>query len=618
MEYLALLKIRVRIKFILFSIFFFLILKDNLYFAENPLKEKIKLLPQVKEIEWKEKVFEINTKYAVIFAEKEEVNSPTLKKCKEFLKSIGIVRVDVTDNFEKIKNYPTVIVLKRLEKKEAIPDTNYISFSQGYTLSISKEGNSLIIKLSGVEKIGTFYALQTFKQLVVIEKDKIYLPEVFIRDKPSFPVRGVIEGGGGNWSFPERMRMIDFFASVKFNIYLYAPKGDKKLRDEWRRPYTKEEIENFQNLIRKCEENFIIFSVIFSPALSFNFADEEDFKRLLKKYESMYNLGCRHFGIFFDDILPALGTPQENKMFSHPAEAHVYLANRLYNALKKKNPEIIFSFCPTPYWGITPSRYLEIVKEKLNKEIYVGWTGIDVCSREIRTEEAKKFKELVGGKIAIGDNFPVHGGGIATGPVRDRDRDLYLYVDSFLSNPLWRNPEISKISLSTIADYTWSPENYDPDKSWENSLRIFAGDTLYPVMRTFAEQYQAAWAVRARPSKISVLFEKFYQSYIEGKEVEQIEKDLREELQNLLRCRSVLREEFDNIYFLKEADEYLKECENYAKGAIQILDLIKNFEKPQEKSKREKIVNKMKEILSTISPEIQSGKRDVFKDLWGE
>ena len=85
---------------------------------------------------------------------------------------------------------------------------------EGYYLSVNEKE----IVLAGNDERGTYYALQTFAQLLKDGK----LPEVEIKDYPSVRYRGVVEGFYGTpWSHQARLSQLKFYGKNKMNTYIY-------------------------------------------------------------------------------------------------------------------------------------------------------------------------------------------------------------------------------------------------------------------------------------------------------------------------------------------------------------------------------------------------------------
>ena len=58
-------------------------------------------------------------------------------------------------------------------------------------------------------------------------------------------------------------------------------------------------------------------------------------------------------------------------------------------------------------------------------------------------------------------------------------------------NPM-EHAELSKIALSTGADYSWNTSKYDYQESWKKSIEMIYGD-LAPYMITFADSTHQEW-----------------------------------------------------------------------------------------------------------------------------
>ncbi len=79
--------------------------------------------------------------------------------------------------------------------------------AEGYVLGIGRDSSDQArVVLSGVDATGTFYAAQTLRQLVVPVAGREWLPGIAVRDWPTTPLRGVIEGFyGPPWSTADRL-----------------------------------------------------------------------------------------------------------------------------------------------------------------------------------------------------------------------------------------------------------------------------------------------------------------------------------------------------------------------------------------------------------------------------
>ncbi len=342
---------------------------------------------------------------------------------------------------------------------------------EGYEISVN--GLPFEARISARSPAGFFYALITLEQLMAKNEKGAVIYTGTVTDYPMFMYRGVLEGGYSVWSHEKRVSNLRWMGLLKMNSFIYAPKEGEYFRRRWRARYPQKELDEFKEYIDICNSQHIEFAYSLSPALSMEYSDPAEFDTLVAKYRQIQELGVKKFGIFFDDVIPVLSTPADRARYSHIAEAEVEVSNKLLKALREYDPKAQLFFVPNQYWGWTPTRYFQIVTEKLDPEIEVGWTGKEIVSKKILSADAKRFIETVGRKPAIGDNWSPFG------PVVNRDGDLYKYSNSYLNNPYSfasaPEAERSKFVDSTVADYGWNPERYDPRRSFVMAARSIAG-----------------------------------------------------------------------------------------------------------------------------------------------
>jgi hyaluronoglucosaminidase len=71
------------------------------------------------------------------------------------------------------------------------------------------------------------------------------------------------------------------------------------------------------------------------------------------------------------------------------------------------------------------------------------------------------------------------------GPIRGREKGLHKYSAGLLSNPMLQF-EASLIPISTIGDYLWNSQDYDPEISWEAALiKVIPNEVDRVALRKF-------------------------------------------------------------------------------------------------------------------------------------
>ena len=303
--------------------------------------------------------------------------------------------------------------------KKQIPEK-----ADGYFLKIAKDR----IVIAGADERGVYYGVQTLAQLLTLGK----LPVVEITDYPDVPYRGVVEGFYGTpWSHEARMDQLDFYGKNKMNVYIYGPKDDPYHRTpHWRKPYPTQEGARIKQLVNEAKENEVIFYWAIHPGGDIRW-NEEDRSNLLRKFESMYQLGVRGFAVFFDDI-SGDGAQAEKQV-----ELLNYIDEHFVKAKQDVAPLIM---CPTVYcgaWG-QGTDYLPTLGEKLNKNIRVMWTGDKVCTN-ITQSTLDYVNPLLKRKAFIWWNYPVSDyvtDHLLLGPVYGNDQHIKDDVSAFVSNPM--------------------------------------------------------------------------------------------------------------------------------------------------------------------------------------
>ncbi len=309
------------------------------------------------------------------------------------------------------------------------------------------------------------------------------------QEKSSFPV-GIVEGFYGRpWSHEDRLEMIRFMGTIGMNHYCYAPKDDPYHRKKWREPYPEDEYKKLKELIRACQRARVTFCFAVSPGLDIEYSNPDEVRLLLDKLELLARDGVRAFALFFDDISSTFPQTRDQQHFHSFAEAHAYLANSVYNALREKYGNVSLIVCPTEYYHSDPTPYLTELAAKLHPSVPIVWTGLGVFSARVAPRDLLRIREVTGRKPFLWDNYPVNDwddGHIFLGPIRNRTPLMPLNLAGYWSNPM-NEAELSKIPLLTIADYFRSPEAYNPETSWRNALRRVGGTRAYPYLLRAAD-----------------------------------------------------------------------------------------------------------------------------------
>lgn len=349
-----------------------------------------------------------------------------------------------------------------------------------YWLNISSSG----IKISAADPSGEFYAIQTLAQMIELD-GKFGAGEVL--DWPDVPFRGTVEGFyGAPWKHEARLSQIRFYGKWKMNAYIYGPKDDPYSgfgSGKWRDEYPAENAKKISELVKAANENHVNFIWALHPGSTIRWHDKDndgipdDVVVAMKKFEAMYKLGVRAFGVFFDDIGgEGAKAEMQVKMLNH--------INREF--IKKKKDVAPLVMCPTQYSGTGNSPYINTLGTQLDKDISIMWTGPGICS-DIPAGPTARITELIRRPPFIWWNWPVSDycrKALLIGRTYGLAKENKGKYAGFTSNPMDK-PEASKIPLFGIADYCWNIDAFNSEKSWKDSFpRLYP--TLAPEMQLLA------------------------------------------------------------------------------------------------------------------------------------
>ncbi len=328
-------------------------------------------------------------------------------------------------------------------------------------------------------------------------------------NRPAFKFRGI---KGWAWSPEQYLAEIPVMAAYRMNFLMNCYSSLWELGEHgkwvtdrpmnfWYKPLTEEKKRSFEEVVRACRRNGIQFCFSMNPNLKsdrpFDYKNPRDFDALWQHYAWMQGLGVKWFNIALDDI----GTQID-------AEGQARVLNEILRRLRARDPGAQLIFCPTWYAGTgdagrethatlgagdTPGvRYIRTLARKLDPDIYLFWTGPEVRPLAIRRSDAEKFRALAQHRLFVWDNYPNNNQTptLDLGPLTGRDPQLGEVVDGYISNPMGFENEANRIPLLTIADYTWNPRAYDPERSIGQAI-VHLGSTAEQrvALRDLVELY---------------------------------------------------------------------------------------------------------------------------------
>ncbi len=389
-----------------------------------------------------------------------------------------------------------------------------------HIVSINNQGGKAQVVILGENTDAVFYGLATLEQ--ILDKGTANLPCAVFYDYADVQYRGVIEGYYGvPYSMEVTEDLFRFMARYKLNMYMYGAKSDPYHTRFWDKAYpqkisqkeeryglmTKDMMSHLTNVAHQCKVNFIW---AIHPGQTFTELGESDvLERIMSKFQLMYDLGVRQFGVFVDDV----GVPYDSPSLKQCAERLTDLQNMIdqkWNQPGTPADQMVkqLQYVPQLYaysWA-TPDNArkfwesLNPVPEKVN--IYT--TGKNVWSVPNSTDLAV-LNDYLGREVSWWWNYPCNDVDVTKIFVADTytnfadekhihysgDLEKELKVKTIIVNPMQQG-ELSKIPLFGVADYTWNMGSFNNMANWKASLPAILGEdtaeafeTIVPSLRYY-------------------------------------------------------------------------------------------------------------------------------------
>lgn len=359
--------------------------------------------------------------------------------------------------------------------------------AEGYALVVNGNG----VTIGGTDGAGQFYGVQTLAQLFSPGKPGSSITHIYIEDYPLMPLRGTIEGFYGEpWTDQARLDHLDWLATVKANTYVYTPKDDPYLRAEWRDLYPADRLEGLKKLVERASANHVHFTYAVSPGVSVCFSDQADRDTMLAKLQQVYDLGARAFSIPFDDISytkwnceldqTTYGAPGQGAAGNAQVDFLNYVQKQFIETHEGSFP---LQTVPTEYSDLNDTPYKTAIREKLDPNVIVQWTGTEVVPPYIKNVDAQACAKNFGRKVFLWDNYPVNDwddtrGRLLLAPYKYRDAGLHDHLQGIVGNPM-NQAHASRVALFSIAAFAWNDQAFDAEASWRASMNDLAsGDRV--------------------------------------------------------------------------------------------------------------------------------------------
>ncbi|MGG5462083.1 beta-N-acetylglucosaminidase domain-containing protein [Clostridium sp. B9] len=456
-------------------------------------------------------------------------------------------------------------------------DSDVLTRKEGYVLKTSNDENSKgNISIIGTDKDGAYYGVLTLSQILEQSTEDNKFAEVIVTDYPEIEFRGFIEGFYGTpWSHEDRMSLMKDTSEYKMNTYIYAPKDDPYHRLDWKELYPEKEAKQIAELAQAGAENNFNFCWTIHPGATLQFTDE-DFDALINKFEQLYDLGVRQFGVLFDDT-------DDWRNGQKQAEWINKIDTEFVKAKGDVAPMIVISARYNSAWGPNIDRYFKPFMQTLHDDIQVMWTGhatMSNVSKEVF--EWPKVQTGVDKEVAVWWNYPVNDycdSRILMAPMHNLNQDLDN-VTGFFSNPM-NQAEASKVALYSIADYTWNTNEFDYMASWEKSIEEFVPE-VHEEFKRFASNicflkddggasgpfvFDESWYLTEKIDELKAAMEN-------GESVALLANELRDEFSLIVSDYESITTKLENANLLDEIKEHLNAYKALGEAGVAAMDAL--------------------------------------------
>ena len=348
---------------------------------------------------------------------------------------------------------------------------------------ISAKGN--VVAVLGKDTDSAFYGITTLKHIFNQESGN-EIRNLLIKDFANGQWRGFIEGYYGiPWSNENRKSLMEFGGDFKMNAYIFAPKDDEYHSLKWRELYPEEKLAEIREMVEvgtKTKNKFIwTIHPFLNGDSAMRFDTEEHYKEdlgiIIAKFEQLYEIGVRQFGVLADD---AEGDESNQVKLMKDLEKWRLEKGDIYNLI----------FVPKVYTkesagGNVNNPYLNTMRQ-MPETVDIMWTG-DVILGWVTKETFDFFEEAVGREAFMWLNWPVNdinNKRLLMGKGQMLDPTVTNFK-GIVTNPM-QEAQASKPALFAIADYGWNRAGFNVDKSWEDSFKYIDKDATEELY-TFAK-----------------------------------------------------------------------------------------------------------------------------------
>jgi len=260
---------------------------------------------------------------------------------------------------------------------------------------------------------------------------------------------------------------------------------NQKMQYSWRVAFSAAEETEIAAWVNTCTTNGIECYLSVAPrgptpSEATTYSSNTDVDLLVDKFEALYALGVRNFGLNFDDlryVSQDVLMGDDVAVFNNLGEAHAYFVNEVYARFILTHAESNLM--------IVPLDYSAIGNLGSNEEIYLSELGalplaIEMLSSIAFVADADAAIRLTGRPHVVWDNqfayaYEITGADEYIAPLYHEVLDPTLIAGYAFLPLIPALEDDSLVSWCTAAFYAWSPERYDAERSFQLAVAKYQG-----------------------------------------------------------------------------------------------------------------------------------------------
>ncbi|MGB7416062.1 MAG: beta-N-acetylglucosaminidase domain-containing protein [Thermosynechococcaceae cyanobacterium] len=301
---------------------------------------------------------------------------------------------------------------------------------------------------------------------------------------------GIIEGFFGRpWGWQVRRDYASFLVQNHYCYYIYAPKADRILRQDWSGQWSAQAFKQLQHLGQTYHQAGLSWGLglnLFELHCDY---DTDAIATLEAKILYLNQLQPDILAILFDD------------MQGGGAEMAQIQADITHRVMELTTASTIF-MCPTYYssssildrlFGPRPADYLESLGRLLDSAIQIFWTGPEICSAVYPESHLKEVGQQLGRKPYLWDNYPVNDSDrmckfLHLRAFEHRPPQLADWTAGIAANPM-NQAYLSQIPLMTLA-MSLQQQQYEPAIAFSKAAQRLCGDQFTDCLSTDLKHFQ--------------------------------------------------------------------------------------------------------------------------------